>query len=702
MDSSFPTAARDSEQAVTKKLGAARWLLAGATIFSGAFLLFEVEPLIARAILPWFGGSAQVWTTCLLFFQTALLLGYLYAHLLSEHVRAEFRLRVHFSLLVLSLLFLPIIPSVRLKPVGSEDPFFLILGLLAATIGLPFVLLSATNPLVQSWLARHEHASGGGRAPYSLFALSNLGSMLALISYPLLVEPALSLKTQAYSWSVGYGVFVCLCAAAAWTYRVSGEARVILDHEDRIDAPPLTERALVFLLAAAPSALLLAVTNFMLQNIAAIPLFWIVPLALYLMSFIIAFGSSRWYWRLLWYEFFFGAIGSMIVGMIGYSTLNNVRYLISLFVVCLVCHAELASIRPKPRYLTSYYLTISAGGAVGGVLVAAVAPAIFNAAYELAILAPLTGLIVILAAWRHYRSATPSRIKNAIFAVACVALLVGTFFSARFTYEDLSGHVFLARNFYGSLRVTDFDADEETPARRILQNGTIDHGEEFSAPERRLEPLTYFSHESGVGLLIDELGKDGALKVGVVGLGAGTLAAYCRPGDSYRFYEINPLVIEIARRDFGYLSSCPNAPALILGDARLSLEKELSQQFDVLAVDAFVSDAIPVHLLTRETMELYWRHLKPDGVLAVHISNSYVDLGPIVGETAAASGRTARFIYRDADPKNAIRTSSWVLITSRASLFDRPALQYARPVEVPKGFRGWTDDYSNLWSVFRF
>src|SRR5882672_128824 len=376
--------------------GTPGWVLAALTIFCGAFFLFQVEPLIAKAILPWFGGSAQVWTTCLLFFQAALLAGYLYAHLLSVRVRPQWQIRVHVGLLLLSLALLPIFPAERWKPVGGENPLFLILGLLGATIGLPFVLLSATNPLIQSWLARAQHRSNGAVVPYRLFALSNFGSMLALLSYPLLVEPNFSLNTQTWAWSIGYGGFVVLCTAAAWRYRPSEAAATNGPPEAEGSAPSWSDRALWFALAAAPSALLLGLTNYMLQNIAAIPLFWIVPLALYLLSFIFAFGSLRWYWRPLWYELFAGAILAMIVAMSGYNTLHDFRFMpmfvIALLICCLVCHGELSALRPSARYLTHYYLTIATGGAAGGLFVAAVAPSVFNATYELAILVPATGL----------------------------------------------------------------------------------------------------------------------------------------------------------------------------------------------------------------------------------------------------------------------------------------------------------------------
>ena len=677
------------------------WVLAGATIFFGAFFLFQVEPLIAKAILPWFGGSAQVWTSCLLFFQTGLLCGYLYAHLLAERVAPVWQVRIHITLLVLSLAVLPIFPAEFWKPEGDENPLLMILGLLTATIGLPFFLLSATNPLVQSWLARSQ-----SRAPYQLFALSNFGSMLALLSYPILVEPFLPLRVQTWTWSIGYVLFVVLCATTAWRYR-SGERIALAETADSTgDAPTWAERGLWFGLAALPSAMLLAVTNFLLQNVAAIPLFWILPLALYLLSFIVAFGSLRWYWRPFWYLAGAAAIGAMIVGMSGFSSLNDFRFLplftICLFVVCLVCHAEVASMRPKPRYLTSFYLIIAAGGAFGGLFVAAVAPLVFIANFELQIVVPLTGALMIAAAWWRYRDTKRPNLRDLVFTVAMALLSGATSYMAVYTYRDLQRSVLLARNFYGSLRVTDMAFSSPDLQRRQLLNGSIDHGEQFTSPEKRREPLTYYSSISGVGITLDELAKDGPLKVGVVGLGTGTIAAYCRPGDTYHFYEINPVVQDIARNEFTYLKDCPTEPTIALGDARLSMEAEESQQFDVLAIDAFVSDAIPVHLLTREANDVYWRHLKPDGVLAVHVSNRYVDLEPIVGQGALDSGKEARIVSNPSDLIAGISGSTWVLVTSRPGFFEREKLRTSERVPVPAGFQPWTDDYSNLWRVFRF
>jgi len=688
--------------------GTPGWLLAALTIFCGAFFLFQVEPLIAKAILPWFGGSAQVWTTCLLFFQAALLAGYLYAHLLSERVRPQWQIRIHVGLLLISLAFLPIFPAARFKPVGGEDPLLLILGLLTATIGLPFMLLSATNPLIQSWLARAHNERGVPIAPYWLFALSNLASMMALLAYPVLVEPNLTLRTQTWSWSIGYAVFAVLCATAAWRYRSLGTtaaAEAQTEGASHSTPPAWADRALWFALAAAPSALLLAVTNFLLQNVAAIPLFWIVPLTLYLLSFIFAFGSLRWYWRTLWYGCVAVAIAAMLLAMSGFISLNDFRVLplfaLALFVCCMVCHGELSSLRPSARYLTSYYLTIAAGGAAGGLFVAVLAPLLFNANYDLQIIVPVTAVVVLVAIGGRERHSPRRVLREAFINLAVIGLCGATTYMAVINYRQGAGALYLGRNFYGSLRVTDLPLATPEMQRRQLLNGTIDHGEQFTFPAKQKEPLTYYSRASGVGLVLDELGKQNPLSVGVIGLGTGTIGTYCRPGDAYRFYDINPMVKSIALNEFYYMRACPRETTIVLGDARLSLESEIPQHFDVLAIDAFISDAIPIHLLTREAFALYWRHLKPDGVLAVHVSNRYVDLEPIVAKAAAESGKIARLIENDSDVAEGISRASWVLVTSRKDLFDRPAFRKATMIDVPLNFRAWTDDYSNLWKVLR-
>jgi hypothetical protein len=672
---------------------------AAATILAGALLLFEVEPLIAKAILPWFGGSAQVWTTCLLFFQAALLAGYLYAHVLTTRVPPRLQWRIHAGLLAVSLIFLPIIPAEHWKPAGGEDPLFLILGLLTTTIGLPFMLLSATSPLVQAWLARP--VDGEVKPPYRLFALSNFGSMLALLSYPVLVEPYVPAHLQAVGWSAIYAAFALLCALTAWRYR-NGE----LEPRAKTGRPAWSNRLMWFFLAAAPSGLLLALTNFMLQNVAAIPLFWVVPLALYLASFILAFNNLEWFARPAWYVLFTLALVAALLaptgtfsdfGLWSLPLLSGV-----LFIFCCVCHGELALAKPEPRHLTEYYLIISTGGAAGGLFVAAVAPSVFNGPYELLILIPLTALIVLVAAARHFDDWTEAR--PSILAIGGGAAVLGSaFMMAQTATSMVADSIVLKRNFYGALRVQDMvlTAANPVPVRRLI-NGSILHGIEVKAVPLRRVPLSYYSRPSGIGRLLTEAGKSGPIKVGVVGQGVGTLAAYGRAGDTYRFYEINPDVDRIAREQFWYLSSNPAHQSVVLGDGRLSLEREPPQGFDVLAIDAFLSDSIPLHLLTREAFSLYWRHLKPGGVLAVHVSNRYVDLAPVVAQDAAARGLQARVIDIYTDLDHGVTRSVWVLVSSRKALFQSGELANIPAVPVPSDLRPWTDDYSAVWSVLRF
>jgi len=676
-------------------------LMAAATIFTGAFLLFEVEPLIAKAILPWFGGSAQVWTTCLLFFQAALLAGYLYAHILNTRVPLRWQWRIHAVLLATSLVFLPIVPADYWKPAGGEDPLWLILGLLASTIGLPFVLLSATSPLVQAWLARRPDANE--RPPYRLFALSNFGSMLALLSYPVVVEPYLPIRGQAVTWSVLFAGFVVVCSLTAWLHRTGEDA----PRAAVTVSPSWGRRVLWFCLAAAPSGLLLALTNYMLQNIAAIPLFWVVPLALYLLSFVFAFANTRWYALPLWYVGFAVAIGMLLIVLSGLAGSSEIALLPViawvLLILCYVCHSELSLLRPPPRHLTEYYLILSAGGAAGGLFVAVVAPTLFDAPYELPILVPFTVLVVALAAAQHYCEWVDTIRPVWLALGAMAAFAVTAVIMGNIAYTTVSKSILLARNFYGALRVEEgpLHFDLEAPTR-YLMNGNILHGIEFVDPARRRQPLSYYAHESGIGRMLDELAKDGhPLHVGVIGLGVGTLAAYGRPGDDYRFYEINPLVEKIARSHFWHLGANPARQSVVLGDARLSLEREPAQHFDVLVVDAFISDSIPMHLLTKQAFALYWRHLKPGGVLAVHVTNRFVNLGPVVAQAEAGSGKTVRVLSVETDWSRGVASSVWVLVTDRTELFRRPTLWIGRPVQVPPGLHAWTDDYSSIWNVLR-
>jgi hypothetical protein len=693
--SSVPDLAAPSDPTVAAS-AALRFLVA-LTILLGAFLLFAIEPMIAKMILPWFGGSAGVWMACLLFFQAALLAGYAYAHLLARAVPARSQWLVHVALLALSLAVLPVVPSPAWKPTDVDAPLLRIVALLSVTIGLPFVLLAATGPLLQSWLARDEDPVRAASV-YRLYALSNFGSLAALLCYPILVEPLLPTHTQAVTWSAGYAVFAVGSAVVGWAYRSVRQGPVAAEDTAAV---PRADRILWFLLAAVPSMLLLAVTNHMLRNVAAIPLLWVVPLALYLLTLIIAFDHPRWYSRRIWYALLPLGIGVLVVSVIAPAKFAGYLPQLALasggfLLCCMIFHGELASLKPHARKLTSFYLTVAAGGAVGGLLVAAIAPSVFDQDYDLTITMLFFIYLLAFVVWRRAPGLPlVLRLVTVAAVVVASASLIGPVVPA---IRGYGGILMSARNFYGPLQVVLRGVDREEVID--LQNGNILHGREYANPAKYCEPLTYFLPNSGIGIAITELGKRGPIRVGVIGLGAGTIAGYARPGDVYRFYEINPLVREAATRVFHYLS-CAQEPTVAMGDARLTLEAEQPNGFDVLAVDAFTSDAIPVHLLTREAFALYWKHLKPGGILAVHVSNSFVDLAPVVVAAARTMGKNAQMVSAFMDVDHEYSGSDWVLVTDDPSLFTQPGFDAALPVPNADTARPWTDDYSNLWHALR-
>ena len=418
--------------------------LAPAAIFLAALLLFEVEPMIAKMILPWFGGSASVWMACLLFFQVALLVGYLYAHLLSTRLSARWQAKVHIALLVISLAWLPIVPGAHWKPTGGENPLPLILGLLAATIGLPFLLLSSTTPLLTAWLGSSNRRQSLTR----LYALSNLGSMIALLSYPVVIEPLIATRSQALTWSALYGAFVLIGIAAAW--RINRDARPSTLSLDEA-LPVRTDRLTWFLLPMMASALLLAVTNHILRNVAAIPLLWVVPLALYLLSFVICFDSPRWYNRLIWYPWFVAMTGSMIYLLVGLFLIQNfvlqlAYYVAGFFVCCMVCHGELATLKPCPDHLSDYYLTIAAGGAAGGLLVAVIAPLLFKGDVDVAVILPATAALVIWVVFRRWPVGPDTPWRALLLAAVSIAWLLDTGRLLQKERNDFASAAFLERN----------------------------------------------------------------------------------------------------------------------------------------------------------------------------------------------------------------------------------------------------------------
>jgi len=701
-------------------------ILYAATISLSAFLLFLVQPVITRQLLPWFGGSAAVWTTCMVFFQVALLAGYAYADFLTRRVPLRRQAVVHTLLLLASLAMLPIVPADSYKPADADNPIGRILLLLAVTIGLPYLMLSTTGPLVQAWFSRRFLL---GRV-YRLYALSNLFSMLALIAYPPLIEPLATNRQQSLGWSVGYALFALLAVATAWRTVARADqggrwtdlpvcpptdpampahrsGSLSASSATQPEPPPsLREQTLWLTLAATGSVLLLAVTTHVTQNVASIPFLWVLPLALYLITFILCFDGRGWYWR----RFYTVAAVVMALLMLaglkyrlsdGWGIQEGILqleravplYAAGLFVVCMFCHGELARRRPAPAWLTRFFLMVSLGGALGGLAVGVAAPLLLDWYWELP--AVLT-LLCLLAAGLS---------RGLLRLTGVAALACAVWLSYEYGRSIHTGTIELSRNFYGTLRVRTTGADDSPTTRWRLLHGVIVHGEQIRGEQFRRQPTTYYGASSGVGRTVRFLQRQHQrpLRVGLIGLGVGTLAAYGRPGDHYRFYELNPAVLELARRRFSYLADSGAAITTPLGDARLVLEREAPQRFDLLAIDAFSSDSIPVHLITREASQLYRRHLADGGVIAFHISNRYLNLAPITRRLADDLGLPALRVIDDPDDTvSDLYRSDWVLITANQALLQelRSSSAGVELVAQPR-IRPWTDDHNNLFQVLK-
>lgn len=727
-----------------------RMAVYGLTIFMGAFLLFQVQPLIGKYILPWFGGGPGVWTTCMLFFQVVLLAGYAYAHLLSSRLKPRWQAITHLALTLAALAFVPAIPSDTWKPSGATDPTMRIIGLLGVTIGLPYLVLAATSPLLQHWFAR----TNPQKSPYRLYALSNIGSLLALASYPTLFENHFTRQAQAKIWAwglVAYVVGLGFCSWKLWSkagHKLSdpapapsrgatdpspGSERKTL-HPPGAIRNPLNRVLLWILLPGCASALLLATTNKMCQEVAVVPFLWVVPLGLYLVSFIICFDSPRWYRRVPFGLGLVAVMGAVCWALFHWSVISVPAqmsiYAATCFICCMVCHGEVYRLRPEPQRLTSFYLMIALGGALGGLFVGVIAPLIFNDYFELQFALALCGLLflaLVLRDWQASKSShggqpagvsgSPSRVgiespanstvwfKRNWSGLACwglgtawVATIVGFWVQAH--QQDLIT-ISKTRNFYGVLTI--FERTDPGTGKQFakLVHGRTAHGMQFRDSARANWPTMYFSERSGVGLALQQLSAS-SRRIGIVGLGVGTLAAYGRPGDYFRLYEINPEVVRLAQTQFSYLKDCRAKVDLVLGDARLSLEKEAPQAFDLLVLDAFSSDAIPAHLLTEEAFGIYQRHLKPAGILAVHVSNRSLDLEPVVANVASRLGYVATMVdYRPPLEKWWVNRSRWVLLSrgeqgsrlARCCKDARPARSDLEKVSL------WTDDFTSLFQI---
>jgi hypothetical protein len=679
-------------------------LVFAVTIFLGAFLLFQVQPLIGRFLLPWFGGSPEVWTTCMLFFQVFLLAGYAYAHLLVRLNNTRFRIIIHIGLLVFSLLFLPILPKDIFKPITDNNPILQILLICSVTVGLPYVLLAATSPLIQTWFSRVFPS----RNPYRLYALSNTGSLLALISFPFVFEPWLSRVQTVYLWSIAFAVFAVLCAIAVWLgkgHPAPAQSIINPEPEEKAHKPSVSVWWLWLALPAAASVELLAVTNKITQDIAVIPFLWILPLALYLLSFIICFEHQRWYKRWLFVPLFILGIIGVIYARMTEQSMMNIRMLIGfyvfmLFSCCMVCHGELYRLRPAPKYLTSYYLMIAAGGAIGGFFVAVICPLVFNVYIEL-YLGLLGGVLFLLLAQKDIPAAQRKRRPYWIAAMALVAL-TGIFFMGQRSTDNQRA-ISNNRNFFGVLTIWEEAWNSPDEHKLLMQHGTTFHGLQFQLRDKKHIPTAYYAPDSGVGVTLQNLPRQENRRIGIVGLGVGTIAIYGRETDTIRFYEINPEVERLARQHFTYLEDSEAAVEVVLGDARLTMENEPPQHYDVLVVDAFSSDAVPVHLLTAEAMEIYLKHLADDGVLAFHISTLHLDLHSVVWKLAEHFGLETSWIESFEDSTEGALASDWILLSRDGSFLNSSAIDKAEssPNRRRKEVMLWTDDHINVLEILK-
>ncbi|MBX3474750.1 MAG: fused MFS/spermidine synthase [Planctomycetes bacterium] len=694
------------------------------TIFFSAFLLFQVQPLIARYILPWFGGGASVWSVTMLFFQTALLAGYGYSHLMSSRVKRVPQAVIHLVLLGLCALLLPIIPSESFKPSPGDEPVTGILVLLAVTVGLPYFALSTTGPLLQAWFSR----AVPGKSPYPLYALSNVGSLLALLSFPFVFEPAFSRKDMAWIWSIGYLVFVALCVIAALVPQRPQAEAAKSEPEPEQSPPTGRQKGTWVLLAGAGSALLLSFTNELCIDVASVPFLWVLPLSIYLVSFIVTFTSGRAVSRGIYRPLVpVAAIGVMLLVQFGVKLPLIVvvcGYSLTLLILTVACHGEAYRMRPTARHLTSFYLMVSVGGALGGLFVAVLAPLLFPVRQELAITVLATFVLLVILMSRDETSrmfgGRPRAAWAGLFVLAAAAVGVFGFH----LYEQLNSLIRVQRDFYGVFRVSETPEESESPWVRILSSGTTIHGLQYMEPQLQHLPTSYFGRQSGAGLTIEGLYDKGPMRVGVLGLGVGTLAAYGRPGDYYRFYEIVPGVVDIAHEEFRFLKNCQAKYDILVGDGRLVMEAEPDQNFDVLVLDAFSSDAIPVHIITAEAFGIYLRHLKPGGVLCINISNRHLDLRPVCMANAERFNM-AYLGWQSAANANTGSVLAWWFVATRdrtfQRVFEQSALRLQREyreqgilddmagglglsLPMPSSdtqFRPWTDDYSNMFKVLR-
>jgi len=749
--------------------------LFAATLFVSASLLFSVQPMVAKMLLPLLGGAPAVWNTCMLFFQAMLLAGYAYALIVSKHLTLRQQIVAQLLLLILTALTLPVlISAATVSSVPREgNPSFWLLGSLLTTVGLPFFVISTNSPLLQKWFAETRQESS--RDPYFLYAASNAGSLLALLSYPLLLEPRIALAGQSRLWSFVYALLVLLIAACAFPLlrqtkrretKLPSQDTVALIESDVEDENLKVTEALAaqsetlswrrrlhwVALAFVPSSLMLGVTTYISTDIASLPLLWIIPLSLYLLTLIFAFARRPLFPPRPMSRIMPGVALVFVLAYLSGATqpvwFLAFLHLFFFFVAAVICHGQLAADRPAVRHLPEFYLLMSVGGVLGGICNALVAPALFNAALEY----PLVILLACLLLPRSQGDAHPAtarerwldvgypaslmlltillalvvsrvqlewvqrlaivtgaplilaylfRPRPVRFALALGAVMLGSSFHAGLNTDAL----FAERNFFGLLRVTRDSASD----MHWLYHGTTIHGRQSLALDRQCEPLSYYHRTGPLGQVFAAFNERSArsTNVAIVGLGTGATAAYASAGQSWTFYEINPAVLQIARDPsyFTYLSYCAAAPVTVsLGDARLQLGDAPAAHYDLIVLDAFSSDAIPMHLMTIEALDLYLSKLAPAGLIVFHISNRSLDLRPIVANLARNRNLTA-LVFDDTAPTRTSgkEPSQWVVVARHHEDMKMLANNANwKQLEARPGHPVWRDDFSNIVSIFKW
>ncbi len=727
-------------------------ILFALAIFVSASLVFVVQPMVTKLVLPMLGGSPSVWNTAMVFFQAALLAGYAYAHGLQRIASLKTQVMVHLGLLIVAALFLPLRISGLLGEPAPTAPIAWLLAVLTLSVGAPFAVLSATAPLLQAWFARLRADKPDGANPYVLYAASNLGSFLALIAYPLLIEPLTTLSGQRWGWTGGYGLFVAMIAVLAFLALRRG--RQVADVPVLAEAPPVSwrDRGIWIFLAAVPSSLMLGVTAHLSTDVASAPFLWVIPLALYLLTFVIAFQARpviHPYIALM----IQAALAAVCAGMLPFKS-GNWAFMFALhlgtfFFTALICHQALAARRPAPARLTDFYLMLSLGGVVGGAFTALLAPVLFRTVLEYPLvlvlaafarpwnrgpLKPLEiGLVVAAAViafipWGLYaiRANDPYafggwnlemashlilgaaaicafliRDRGLMFALALAAISIGAQFA-----EGRREYLHTERSFFGVMRVANDPEPRLGGDVHILMHGTTLHGAQPVDIQYSCRPTLYYAPETPIGQVTQERQRTHpSVTVGVVGQGSGAMAGYVRETDHFTFFEIDPMVDRLSRNPdwFSFISTCARAPVdTVLGDARLTLEKEPSGKYDVLLIDAFTSDAVPTHLLTKEAIQTYLRLLKPDGAVILHLSNRNLEIvQPAVASAREAGGYSLHQIYweNQHSPRNS-EASTEALVISPTEAGLAPFKADGRWREVGDGgVRAWTDDYVNLFGA---